>query len=134
MKDSSGNLYALSLYFANGKQPVIFAGEDSVVLPGLLAGACGGIGSTYNIMPQLFVKLWRAFRAGETAAAARVQLRINEIIQALLVVELMGGVKQTMAWMGLPCGEPRSPNRELSPEESARLKTSLEEVRFFAEL
>jgi len=133
MKDSSGNIYALGLLFAGGKKPVIFEGEDTVLLHGLLAGACGGIGASYNIMPQLFVKLWNAFQVRDVDLASKVQLRINEIINALLVVDLFGGIKQTMAWMGLPCGEPRTPNRPLSSEETARLRASLEVVRFFDE-
>ena len=32
-------------------------GEDTVLLSGLLAGACGGIGATYNVMPHRFVRL-----------------------------------------------------------------------------
>jgi N-acetylneuraminate lyase len=134
MKDSSGNIYALGLFFAGGRKPVIFEGEDTVLLYGLLAGACGGIGATYNIMPHLFVRLWNAFQVGDIATATRTQLRINEIIKALLVVDLFGGVKQTMAWMGLPCGEPRTPNRPLTGDELARLRQSLDSAGFFGQL
>jgi N-acetylneuraminate lyase len=134
MKDSSGNIYALGLFFSGGRKPVIFEGEDTVLLYGLLAGACGGIGATYNIMPHLFVRLWNAFQAGDIATASKTQLRINEIVKALLVVDLFGGVKQTMAWMGLPCGEPRTPNRPLNSDESARLRRSLDAAGFFGEV
>ncbi|MBI5879755.1 MAG: dihydrodipicolinate synthase family protein [Chloroflexi bacterium] len=133
MKDSSGNVYALGLFFAGGKQPVIFQGEDTVLLAGLVAGACGGIGATYNIMPELFVELWRAYQANDLQAAARTQARVNTIIDALLVVDLFGGIKQTLAWMGMPCGEPRTPNRPLDESETAKLRRSLESVRFFKE-
>lgn len=130
MKDSSGDVYALGLLFVGGRNPIIFEGKDEVLLPGLLAGASGGIGATYNIMPELFVKLWRAFCARDLGEVAQTQLRINELISALLVVDLIAGVKQTLAWMGLPCGEPRTPNRPLTEDESARLRESLERVGF----
>src|SRR5207302_730878 len=39
MKDSTGNIYALGQFFAGGRKPVIFNGEDTVLLAGLLAGA-----------------------------------------------------------------------------------------------
>ena len=131
MKDASGNIYSLSLFFTGGKTPIIFEGEDTVLLAGLLAGACGGIGATYNMMPQLFAKLWNAFQAKDLETAARTQSRINELINALLVVDLFGGLKQTLAWMGLECGEPRTPNRPLTEEETAKLRKSLENVNFF---
>ena len=134
MKDSSGNVYGLGLYFANSKQPVIFKGEDTMLLAGLLAGACGGIGATYNIMPQLFVRLWRHVRANDLQNAAQAQARINEIINALLVVDLFGALKQTLAWMGSACGEPRSPNRPLTEAEATKLRTALKSVNFFTEV
>ena len=134
MKDSSGDIFALGLYFTGGKKPVIFEGEDSVLLPGLLAGACGGIGASYSMMPGLLVKLWNAFNAKDMDLAARTQGRINELIDALIVVELLGGLKQTLAWMGLSCGVPRTPNRPLTEEETARLRASLEGADFFDEL
>jgi N-acetylneuraminate lyase len=133
MKDSSGNAFALGLYFTGGRTPVIFNGEDTVLLSGLMAGACGGIGATYNIMPQLFVELWRCALNNDLHEAARTQSRINEIINALTVVDLFGGIKQTLAWMGLPCGEPRSPNRALTADETTKLRASLEGVGFFGD-
>ena len=132
MKDSSGDVYSLGLYFSGGRKPVIFEGEDTVLLYGLLAGACGGIGAAYNIIPQLFVKLWNAFQAKDFDLAAHTQLHINELIKALLVVARFAGIKQTLAWMGLPSGEPRTPNRPLTEPEEITLRASLGPVGFFA--
>jgi len=135
MKDSTGNVYALSLFFTGGKKPVIFAGEDTVLLPFLMLGACGGIGATYNLWPQLFVKLWDEFEAKDMDAASRTQLRINELIDAFLGKgDFFSGVKQVMAWMGLECGVGRTPNRPLTEEETAKLRNSLEAVGFFRDL
>lgn len=133
MKDSSGNIYALSLFFSGGKTPVVFQGEDTVLLSGLMAGACGGIGATYNVMPRRFVRLWEAFEAKDMDAAASIQQRINEIINALLVVNIFGAVKQTLAWMGLDCGVPRGPLRPLTDEETTKLRASLDSVDFFCQ-
>ncbi len=131
MKDSSGDVYALGLFLAGGKDPVIFNGEDTVLLGGLLAGAGGGIGATYNMMPQLFVELWNAVQAREMAAAAGTQARINQFISALQGVDLFAGLKQTLAWMGLECGVPRTPLRPLTGEETGILRQALEGAGFF---
>ena len=131
MKDSSGDIFALGNFMAKDKHRVILEGEDSVLLPGLLAGARGGIGASYNIMPQLFVRLWKAYEAGDLEGAAGAQQRVNELIQALMTVDLFGGIKQTLAWMGLECGEPRTPNRPLNGDEPAILRQSLESAGFF---
>ena len=84
-------------------------------------------------MPELFVKVWDAYLAKDMDLAVKTQLRINDIINALLSVDLFGGVKQMMAWMGLPCGEPRTPNRPLTAEETTRLRTALDGLNFFGD-
>ena len=83
------------------------------------------------MMPHLFVKLWNAFRAKDLDVASKTQLRINELINALEVVELFAGLKQTLAWMGMECGVPRTPNRPLTNDETQRLKRSLNSADFF---
>ena len=133
MKDSSGDIFSLGNLVANTDDPVIFEGEDATVLWALMAGANGGIGSTYNVMPHLYVNMWRAFQDGSTDAAVRTQLRINEIIAVLVRTSVISSVMKTMEFIGLPCGRPRSPNRALSDSESADLRAGLEAVGFFDE-
>ncbi len=133
MKDSSGNVFSLGNLIAKTGDPVIFEGEDSTVLWALLAGAKGGIGSTYNVMPHLYVKMWREFQDGRIDEATATQLRINEIIAVLITSSVISTVMQTMSWIGLDCGRPRSPNRALSEEEATDLRAALEAVGFFAE-
>ena len=133
MKDSSGDIFALSLFLNGNDKPIVFEGEDSVLAAGLMLGACGGIGATYNMMPHLFVALWDSFQAGKLEEMGRIQARINQLIDAILLVDLFAGLKQILAWMGLECGGPRTPNRLLTGEETAKLRISLEEVEFFEE-
>ena len=131
MKDSSGDIVSLGRFMTKGDDVVIFEGNDSVLLPGLLAGACGGIGASYNIMPQLLVRLWEAFQAKDIDVAASTQLTVNEIIIAFRPWDLLGSIKQILSWMGLECGDPRTPNRSLTGDETARLRQALETAGFF---
>ena len=133
MKDSSGDVFALGNLVKKTGDPVIFEGEDATVLWALMAGAKGGIGSTYNVMPHLYVNMWRAFQDGSIDAAVRTQLRINEIIAVLIRTSVISSVMKTMEFIGLPCGRPRSPNRALSEDESADLRAGLDAVGFFDE-
>ncbi len=133
MKDSSGDVFSLGNLVANTDDPVIFEGEDPTVLWALMAGAKGGIGSTYNVMPHLYVNMWRAYQDGSIDAAVAMQLRINEIIAVLIRASVISTVMKTMEFIGLPCGNPRSPNRALSDAESADLRAGLEAVGFFGE-
>ena len=132
MKDSSGDIYTLGHLASKWKESVIFEGEDSLLLPSLIAGAIGGIGASYNIMPELFVKLWEAYQGNNIDKAAKLQARINEIIRALLnSPDLIGGIKQILAWMNLECGPPLGPNRKLNSDESAKLRQTFDNIGFF---
>ena len=131
MKDSSGDLYSMGLFLAGERKPLIFNGEDSVQLAALMAGARGGIGASYNMMPGLFVKLWDAVQDKDMDTAAQTQARANELMNAMDVVDLFAGLKQTLAWMGLECGVPRSPLRGLTEQETGKLRHELDKVGFF---
>ena len=131
MKDSSGDLYSMGLFLAGETKPLIFNGEDSVQLAALMAGARGGIGASYNMMPGLFVKLWDAVQDKDMDTAAQTQARANELMNAMDVVDLFAGLKQTLAWMGLECGVPRSPLRGLTEQETGKLRHELDKVGFF---
>ena len=133
MKDSSGNIHGLGRFVEDHHDAVIFNGEDTVLVAGLLAGACGGIGATYNLMPHLFVRLWDAFQAGDVESLAKTQSRLHQIWNASSVVDLFAGIKQAMAWMGLECGVPRTPLRPLTDEETRSLRQRLERIDFFSE-
>ena len=132
MKDSSGDVYTLGHLASKWKESVIFEGEDGLLLPGLIAGAIGGIGASYNLMPELYVRLWEAYQGKNIDKAAEMQARVNEVIRALLISpDLIGGIKQVMAWMDLECGPPRSPNRTLRSEEAAKLRQAFDSIGFF---
>ena len=43
-------------------------------------GACAGIGGTYAVMPELFLKVYEHFQKGEMEAARQIQNEIDHII------------------------------------------------------
>lgn len=66
-----------------GENFVVFNGPDEQLLGGLAMGADGGIGGTYAVMPELFLKVWNLFHAGKMAEGAKVQNEICRIIYAM---------------------------------------------------
>ena len=133
MKDSSGSVFGIGQFVAQCPQAVLFSGDDTQLLAALLPGAGGGIGLTYNVIPQLFVQLWDNVQAGDLPAAAATQNRINEFVAAIIRVEVIAAAKQTMAWMGLECGLPRSPIRPLREDEQQQLRGALDALGLFDE-
>ena len=67
----------------NNKDVVVFNGPDEQFVGGRLIGADGGIGGTYAVMPELFVKLNQMIEAGEFENAGRLQDDIDEVIYTM---------------------------------------------------
>jgi N-acetylneuraminate lyase len=108
----------------------IFNGRDEVLAAGLLMGASGGIGTFYNLLPELFVEIYDAAIAGRWEAAQAAQQRVNTVIRITLGFPLFPAVKQMLAWSGLDCGDCLPPRARLDRNQQDRLRETLEAEGF----
>ena len=67
----------------NNKEVVVFNGPDEQFVGGRLIGADAGIGGTYGVMPELFVKLNDLLEAGDFENAGKLQNDIDEVIYTM---------------------------------------------------
>ena len=102
LKFTDYDLYKLQQIHRCGK--VIFSGRDEVFAAGMLMGASGGIGSFYNLVPELFVKVYQCARAGQWEEARCVQEQINELIRIALHFPIVAAIKTVLKWRGFDCG------------------------------
>jgi N-acetylneuraminate lyase len=123
LKFTDYDLFKLSLIRRAGR--IIFNGHDEVLAAGLLMGAQGGIGSFYNLMPELFVKVYELSSAGRWSEAVEVQNRINDLIAVALQFPIIPAIKMMLTWSGFDCGPCLQPRRSLSTEEASELKREL---------
>lgn len=65
---------------AAGEDYIIFNGPDEQFISGRVIGAEGGIGGTYGVMPELFLKMDEYVRAGKFDIAREIQYDANEVI------------------------------------------------------
>jgi N-acetylneuraminate lyase len=93
-------------------------------------GAHGGIGTSYNCMPDLFVQLYAAWQARDIAKAQKIQYKIDRIILAMLDFGVLPAVKVMMRARGINCGNPRLPLVALTPEQEEQLFAKLNEAGF----
>ena len=84
-------------------------GVDEALLAALATGARGGVGSTYNWAPKLYVDLMRAFARGDLAEARRLQSISIAMIDAIADSGFMGTAKALMVRLGVPVGPARAP-------------------------
>jgi N-acetylneuraminate lyase len=108
----------------------VFNGRDEVLAAGLLMGACGGIGTFYNVLPDLFVRIYTAAAAGRWEEARAVQLRVNALIRIALQYPVFPAVKQMLAWSGLDVGGCLPPRALLDADQQRRLRDDLATAGF----
>lgn len=116
LKISSESVQELQQFKAiGGPDFLIYNGPDEQYLAGRQMGADGGIGGTYGIMPELFLKLEQCFAECRWEEARRWQYRITDIIARLYRFPSMyAACKGILKLRGLDCGEPRRPLLPLS--------------------
>ena len=84
VKNSSMPVQDIQIFKAlGGEDSIVFNGPDEQFVGGRLMGADGGIGGTYGVMPELFLKMDEYIRAGEAEKAIPIQYAVDEIISAL---------------------------------------------------
>jgi len=125
-KFTDANLFDLSLVL-QGPYTVL-NGHDPNFSAALRMGAHGGIGSFYNVAPELVVRLYRASRAGEGDAAERAQAELNRIIQVVRGYRLIPALKHVCALQGFDQGVLREPMLPLTTDEKKRLESQMDAV------
>ena len=120
LKFTDSNLF--QLWEVHQAGPLVFNGTDEMLLAGLIMGADGGIGSTYNLIPEAFVSLYSLVSEGRWEEARKLQDQINTFIVSLLRVPIHPAIKSLLRCKGFDCGACIAPRRPLTAAEEADLR------------
>jgi N-acetylneuraminate lyase len=111
----------------------LFHGFDEILLCGLSLGVQAAVGSTYNYMANVYVKMFEAYRSSDLDAARRLQLYSVKVIQLL---NKYGGAvragKAIMGMVGVECGSCRLPLSLFSKPELSKFQEDLDRLMFFS--
>ncbi len=90
---------------------IVFNGPDEQFISGLAMGACGGIGGTYAVMPELLLKARELFLAGQVEQARQVQNEVCRIIYQMCAAHgnLYAVMKAILKKRGVDAGGVRKP-------------------------
>ena len=124
LKFTDFDLYKLHQIGQSGK--VIFNGRDEVFAAGLLMGADGGIGTFYNLVPGLVLKVYLSALSGQWDEARRAQDQVNELIRITLQFPMLSAVKTMLKWQGFDCGPCLAPRQNLTHEQELQLRNLIE--------
>lgn len=106
-------------------------GCDEMLLEGLVAGAAGAVGSTYNFGMPIYRRVLDAYGGGDLEQARLWQGRAVEMIRVILRHGGNAAIKATMRLAGHDCGPTRLPQVALGGAAEASLRTALDRIGFF---
>ena len=133
LKQTSGDLYQMEQIRRAHPELVLYNGYDEIFASGLLAGADGGIGSTYNIMAWRYLGIVQALKEGDTAKAQLLQHECNKVIDLLVKVGVFRGLKTVLHYMdvlSVPlCRKPFAPVEDKFQAELKALAQQLMQER-----
>lgn len=113
----------------------IMHGHDEILLSGLAAGVRGGVGTSFNLIPEIYKGIIDSFEAGDWEVARTLQLRSVDFVKLMLKYE--NSVVSTKAMLnlaGLELGPCRLPLRNLTEKEILSLEEDLKSLEFYDEM
>ena len=128
----SDNLYQMEQIRREHPDLVLYNGYDEIFASGLLAGADGGIGSTYNIMGWRYQGIVKALKEGDIQTAQKLQTECNKVIDLLIKTGVFRGLKTVLHYMDVVsvplCRKPFGPvDEKYLPELKALAQQLMQE-------
>ena len=103
---------------------IVFNGPDEQYVAGRIIGADSGIGGTYGVMPELFLKAEKFVAAGNFTEARSIQKVINDIIIELCSLNgsMYSVIKEIYKQKGINIGTVRGPLEPVSGEDLNKIE------------
>jgi len=131
LKDSSGEIkYILAVLEKVGDKINVMCGHDEVVTAALAVGASGAILASANVIPDVWVEVYKAVKNGNLQRARELQLKIQKLTR-IIVKSGAVGTKEALNMMGVKVGPVRKPlsvGGELTYEDREELRLELEKI------
>ena len=126
LKDSTENTARISEIVSKvPKSFKVIVGTASVLYPGLMAGAAGGILALANIAPNECLQIFIHYIAGKYKEALEIQNRMIPVNRAITTKFGVAGLKAAMDLLGYDGGNPRMPLEPLNEAQIVELKIIL---------
>ncbi len=128
VKNSTPDLVLFQQYLSVRPGFSALIGCDQLILAALAMGGTGAVSGNVNVVPEPYVALYDAFKAGDLKRARQLQRRVNTVATALKNGVSLAHFKAGLDFRGLSGGSVRPPLLDLAAEERARLYEALEEL------
>jgi N-acetylneuraminate lyase len=101
IKQTSVDMYQMEQLRRAFPDALLLNGFDEMLMAGLVSGANGGVGSTYNVMGGRYLQLVDRLRANDVTGAARIQSSCNVVIDELVRASVFPGMKYLLYRLGV---------------------------------
>ena len=132
VKNSSMPTQDIQMFKAEGGEGfAVLNGPDEQLVAGLAIGADGGIGGTYGVMPELYLKIKELMDGGKIREARELQDAANQIIYGMCACHgnLYAVIKEILRIReGLGLGSIRKPLPALIPEDMKQVRECVKMV------
>lgn len=126
IKDSGGRMQLLNSMLARRPEGfVIINGVDEYSLQALMTGADGSVASTANVVPEIFLELFRQVREGDRQGAWDTQKRLSSACALFQYGAMVAYYKEALRLRGVDAGFVRPPQRELTEAEKKSLRQGM---------
>ncbi len=126
VKDSSKDVARLEAYLATmGGDYQVIVGSDALILSTLVVGGAGVISAVGNVFPEMVVKLYEAYIAGDLMKAKELQFQVNQLRDTLKQGPYLAAFKEALRLRGIEFGGMKAPLRAMGSEEIEKLEKDL---------
>ncbi len=128
VKFTSSDMFLLERIKTNHPNLVVWNGFDEMLASGLIMGADGGIGSTYNCMPRLIHKIYDSFCEGNIEKTHTYQALANDVIKVICKHGVFASVKTILEMDGFSFNGCRKPFSPMTEEGKIELRNVYEKI------
>lgn len=121
LKEASGNISYVAEVAREVPELDIYSGNDDMVVPVLSLGGKGVISVSANIIPDISHDMTVSFLKGDVKKARELQLKYNDLVNALFLETNPVPVKEAMNFLGYEVGNCRLPLGAMNESNRARL-------------
>lgn len=121
IKHTNLDLYEMERLRAIKPELKCFGGFENEMVGFLAMGCDGFIGSTFNFMLPHYLRIYDAYNEGRVDEARELQVKANNIMQAIMGEGLFPSIKHILNERGIAVGNMRKPFLPLSDEAKAHV-------------
>ena len=133
VKEATGDIGTVAriMNYCDGKID-LYSGNDDQIVPLMSLGGCGVVSVLSNMAPKYTREIVAKYLAGETDAAARMQIKAIPLIDALFSEVNPIPIKAAMNILGKNVGGLRAPLTVLEQEHQAILQVAIDDYLKYA--